>query len=918
MNRMERFSAWRARNVLPLDVLGTLAIAFFTVGLAASTGNTPGILFAHDPTSQMVWSLVSLVPVMFRRWRPQAAALCYAGLVALHLVFGPAMLYSDFLSLVMVYSVIVYGDPRNTKAFIVLAAAFGLFATMAITWSVDVGPMFGQVWDGYRQMYYGACATLYQEGFSGECASTLLVEGFQMGLLVAACLGATIVLAYWQRARQATIRMLRERNEAIAARQDEERHIAALAERARIARDMHDVVAHTLSIIIVQSDGGRYAGAGNPEVARSTMETIRRESERALHDMKRLLGVFGGSSHADYDDIAALVDQARETSPDTAIVRRVEGTAAPQRLGAQASMAVYRVVQEALTNVRKYAGPRPTVRIDERWDDDGLSLTIADNGRGASSGLDGHTPGYGLIGMRERVQAVGGTVSAGPGIGGGFVVSVTVPYAAAADAVPAAADDATARSAGIDTPPIQTAVSPSAAVPGTGPAPSPDGRDRADAPTLAGAATIHAVGGTDATDAAFTGASTDTADSAGSTGTAGTTDRPAPSSPQTSHMPRLPRFAMPSFPLPERIVPPSLQEIAGKLRSKPIDQAESAGGERFNWIERLSQWSERHYLMMDVIGTVLLILVASSDLFIHADFVGSPLPDHGLYVFITVMVIGPLAFHRRFPEGTAAFLAVFCAFEMVFLPSAPWCNILVLYALYAAAAYGRSRAWMWLTAASLVDSVLFGVKVCANMMGLNTIYDLVFEPLPLRLTLYIAAGMMTGGVVFLLCCAAIIYGRWTRARGANVLILQAREEALKAEEAKQRVLTANMERDRISANIQAEVTATLTTVIDQAVDGLAMLDGCAARGETPAPEAIGSAFEAIGSRGRDALAHMRQLLRVLRETGFSDEHRPQERETMPLAPAVSLDDQFRAAGGKATEPTRAAASAEVPAAASAP
>ena len=431
MNRMERFSAWRARNVLPLDVLGTLAIAFFTVGLAASTGNTPGILFAHDPTSQMVWSLVSLVPVMFRRWRPQAAALCYAGLVALHLVFGPAMLYSDFLSLVMVYSVIVYGDPRNTKAFIVLAAAFGLFATMAITWSVDVGPMFGQVWDGYRQMYYGACSTLYQEGFSGECASTLLVEGFQMGLLVAACLGATIVLAYWQRARQATIRMLRERNEAIAARQDEERHIAALAERARIARDMHDVVAHTLSIIIVQSDGGRYAGAGNPEVARSTMETIRRESERALHDMKRLLGVFGGSSHADYDDIAALVDQARETSPDTAIVRRVEGTAAPQRLGAQASMAVYRVVQEALTNVRKYAGPRPTVRIDERWDDDGLSLTIADNGRGASSGLDGHAPGYGLIGMRERVQAVGGTVSAGPGIGGGFVVSVTVPYAAA-------------------------------------------------------------------------------------------------------------------------------------------------------------------------------------------------------------------------------------------------------------------------------------------------------------------------------------------------------------------------------------------------------------------------------------------------------------------------------------------------------
>ena len=88
MNRLERFSQWRGRNVLPIDIIGTLAIAFFAVGVAASTGDTPGILFAHDATSQIIWSLVSLVPVMFRRWRPQAAALCYAGLVALHLIFG--------------------------------------------------------------------------------------------------------------------------------------------------------------------------------------------------------------------------------------------------------------------------------------------------------------------------------------------------------------------------------------------------------------------------------------------------------------------------------------------------------------------------------------------------------------------------------------------------------------------------------------------------------------------------------------------------------------------------------------------------------------------------------------------------------------------------------------------------------------
>lgn len=96
----------------------------------------------------------------------------------------------------------------------------------------------------------------------------------------------------------------------------DERDIAALAERARIARDMHDVVAHTLSIIIVQSDGGRYAGTHDPAVARNTMETIRHESERALHDMQRLLGVFGGSPHADYNDIGNLVEQGAKRLPD--------------------------------------------------------------------------------------------------------------------------------------------------------------------------------------------------------------------------------------------------------------------------------------------------------------------------------------------------------------------------------------------------------------------------------------------------------------------------------------------------------------------------------------------------------------------------------------------------------------------------
>ena len=223
------------------------------------------------------------------------------------------------------------------------------------------------------------------------------------------CIISTVIVAFWQRARLATVRMMRERNEAIAARDQDERDIAALAERARIARDMHDVVAHTLSIIIVQSDGGRYAGTHDPAVARNTMETIRHESERALHDMQRLLGVFGGSPHADYNDIGNLVEQARNVSPDIRLRRNITGTASPEQLGEQASIASYHVVQEALTNIRKYAGPHVDVHIKESWNNGLLTLTVTDNGRGAAANIDGHTPGYGLLGMKERIESAGGS-----------------------------------------------------------------------------------------------------------------------------------------------------------------------------------------------------------------------------------------------------------------------------------------------------------------------------------------------------------------------------------------------------------------------------------------------------------------------------------------------------------------------------
>ena len=315
----------------------------------------------------------------------------------------------------------------------------GLLASALVAWTMTNGPLLtgGKVhtWSSWNDpnpngvmVTKDTLGSIYTGTSMSEVADMMAQYMLVLTPIFEVCIISTVIVAFWQRARLATVCMMRERNEAIAARDQDERDIAALAERARIARDMHDVVAHTLSIIIVQSDGGRYAGTHDPAVARNTMETIRHESERALHDMQRLLGVFGGSPHADYNDIGNLVEQAQNVSPDIRIRRNITGTASPEQLGEQASIASYHVVQEALTNIRKYAGPHVDVHIKESWNNGLLTLTITDNGHGAAANIDGHTPGYGLLGMKERIESAGGSLQAGPQLGGGFEVMATLPY----------------------------------------------------------------------------------------------------------------------------------------------------------------------------------------------------------------------------------------------------------------------------------------------------------------------------------------------------------------------------------------------------------------------------------------------------------------------------------------------------------
>jgi signal transduction histidine kinase len=224
-----------------------------------------------------------------------------------------------------------------------------------------------------------------------------------------------------------------------AARLEREREalaqVAAAAERARIAREMHDVVAHNVSVMVIQADGGLYALDAAPDKTRNALTTISQTGRQALAEMRRLLGVLREAGPVaalgpmpGMGDLEPLIEQTRAAG--IPVTFSSSGTP-PRDLDGGADLAAYRIVQEALTNVRKHGGPRVAATVTVRYGEHGLTITVADDGRGAATAYQDE-PGHGLAGMRERVAMYGGTVAAGPRPGGGFEVVATVPVRSAA------------------------------------------------------------------------------------------------------------------------------------------------------------------------------------------------------------------------------------------------------------------------------------------------------------------------------------------------------------------------------------------------------------------------------------------------------------------------------------------------------
>lgn len=223
-------------------------------------------------------------------------------------------------------------------------------------------------------------------------------------------------------------RVAEETQEALAAQ-------AVADEQRRIARELHDVVAHHISVIGVMSEGAKRVLRSDPDAAEEALTTVNQTARTALREMRDILAVLRQGHEEDgradlepqptVDSLRTLVAQTKEAG--LPVRYNIRGEQYPLPTGV--SLAVYRIVQEALTNTIKHAGPRAKAGVVVDYGATEFSVSIGDSGRGAPV-ADGFAGGHGLIGMRERATLYGGTLLAGPQPGGGYLVEAKFPRSA--------------------------------------------------------------------------------------------------------------------------------------------------------------------------------------------------------------------------------------------------------------------------------------------------------------------------------------------------------------------------------------------------------------------------------------------------------------------------------------------------------
>jgi len=223
------------------------------------------------------------------------------------------------------------------------------------------------------------------------------------------------------------LRLLQERAAHLEREQAAEARRAVAEERTRIARELHDVVAHQVSLMTVQAGAAKTVAADDPEGARQAMEAVEKAGRQALDELRHLMGILRPETEVDgfgpqpgLADVPRLVEHLGEAGLDVSLTMDRVQTDLPARV----DLSTYRIVQEALTNVLKHAGPNARTEVRVSTDNHEVAIEVLDNGQGATI-LPGS--GHGIPGMRERAQLLGGSLDAGPRPGGGFQVVAHLP-----------------------------------------------------------------------------------------------------------------------------------------------------------------------------------------------------------------------------------------------------------------------------------------------------------------------------------------------------------------------------------------------------------------------------------------------------------------------------------------------------------
>ncbi|MEV4799546.1 sensor histidine kinase [Nonomuraea sp. NPDC049421] len=350
---------------------------------ATVTVATLGPLLVPDPK---VWWIVALglvasVPVYWRRRAPMAVALLVGTAMTVMVLWEKPFL--PFGPLVAVYTI------------------------------ADLSP----TWERLAAIPVIVVTVGVSLALPGEDSETFRLMG--VAFVAAYALGTSA------RAHRSRAAELAER-----ARRREQEHIAAVAEeRARIARDMHDIITHAVGLMVVQAEAGPVVVRSDAPRAEAVFDAIAGTGRSALTELRGLLAALRTSAAPAEEDLGpvqprldGLASLAERSGLQ--VVMTVEGERRPTPGSVEA--AVYRIVQEALTNVRQHAGVR-AVRLRLRWTSRELLVEIADEGGGPRHDDDGSGSGYGLVGMRERAAACGGTLTTGPGQDGGYMVRAVFP-----------------------------------------------------------------------------------------------------------------------------------------------------------------------------------------------------------------------------------------------------------------------------------------------------------------------------------------------------------------------------------------------------------------------------------------------------------------------------------------------------------